>query len=471
MLKHKLFDLINQEAIEFVDMRFTDLFGKEHHITIPATAVDDELFEFGKGFDGSSLKGWQEINQSDLALRPCQDAELQVDPFYRNKTVLLRCKVVEPTTGQDYDLDPRVIADKAEAYLASTGIADTVLVGPEPEFFIFDDVRWDNQMGKVFYEIDSGEAHWNSSKPIEGGNTGHRPGIRGGYFPVPPVDSSQDIRSAISLALQKMGIEVETHHHEVANANQCEVATKCNRLTLKADELQLLKYVVRNVAHQYGKTATFMPKPIVGDNGSGMHCHLSLALGGQNIFHGEGYAGLSDTALYFVGGILHHAQALNAITNPTINSYRRLVPGFEAPVYLAYGYRNRSAAIRIPLTNGNPKAKRIEVRFPDCMANPYLAFAALTMAGIDGIQKKIHPGAALENNLYALDEKSKGDIRTLSTSLEHAASCLEQDFEFLLSGGVFSKTFVDNWLTFLREDIQLMRQSVHPFEFGLYYSR
>ena len=471
MLKQKLLDVIKNEDLQFVDLRFTDLIGKEHHITIPASAVDDDLFDFGKGFDGSSLKGWQEINQSDLALRPCENADVLIDPFYRNKTALLRCKVVDPTTGLDYELDPRVIAEKAEAYLASTGIADKVLVGPEPEFFIFDDVRWDNQMGNVFYQIDSGEAHWNSAKSIEGGNTGHRPGIRGGYFPVPPVDSSQDIRSAICLALQKMGIEVETHHHEVANANQCEVATKCNRLTLKADELQLLKYVVHNVAHQYGKTATFMPKPIVGDNGSGMHCHLSLGLGEKNIFDGQGYAGLSDTALYFIGGVLAHAQALNAITNPTINSYRRLVPGFEAPVYLAYGFRNRSAAIRIPLTNGNPKAKRIEARFPDCMANPYLAFSALMMAGLDGIQKQIHPGNALENNLYALDDKNKGSIRTLATSLEHAAHCLEQDFEFLLSGGVFSTTFINNWITHLHEDVQMMRKSVHPFEFALYYSR
>ena len=466
MSTQALMNSIQNENVEFVDLRFTDLSGKEHHVTVPAAAMDDDVMEYGKGIDGSSIKGWQSINQSDLALKPADDGHCVVDPFYRDPTLLVRCDVIDPTTGKNYDLDPRYIATKAEQHLIQTGIADKVIFGPEPEFFIFDDVRWDNQMGSVFYSINSSEASWNSSQVIEGGNTGHRPQVRGGYFPVPPVDSSQDIRSAICSTLQKMGMVVETHHHEVATANQCEVATKCNTLVQKADEVQLLKYVVHNVAHQFGKTATFMPKPMVGDNGSGMHCHQSLSLHGENIFAGDEYAGLSQTALFYIGGILHHAKALNALTNPTINSYRRLVPGFEAPVYLAYGYRNRSAAIRIPFAT-SLKARRIEVRFPDCMANPYLAFSAMLMAGLDGIEKKIHPGVALESNLYDVHK----NVPTLSQSLEDAANALEQDFEFLLQGGVFNTSFIDTWLSFLHEDIQIMRQSVHPVEFSLYYSR
>lgn len=470
MSTQELLKIIDKEKIEFVDLRFTDLPGKEHHITVPASAMDDDLFQYGKGIDGSSLKGWQQINQSDLALKPCEDSPVQIDPFYRHPTLLVRCKVVDPVQGENYHLDPRDIATRAEQYLIKTGIADEVLFGPEPEFFIFDNVRWDNQMGSVFYEIDSNEAHWNSSRVMDGGNIGHRPNLGGGYFPVPPVDSSQDIRSAISLNLQKMGIVVETHHHEVASANQCEVATKCNTLVKKADEMQLLKYVIQNVAHQFGKTATFMPKPLVGDNGSGMHCHQSLSLKGQNIFTGNEYGGLSELALFYIGGILHHAKALNAITNPSINSYRRLIPGFEAPVYLAYGYRNRSAAVRIPFTT-SAKARRIEVRFPDGMANPYLAFSAMLMAGLDGIQRKIHPGAALENNLYELESHEKKTIPTLAQSLEDAARALESDYEFLLAGGVFDTHFIHQWMSLLEEDIQVMRQSVHPFEFSLYYSR
>lgn len=463
-----LLEKIKHENIEFVDLRFTDLAGKEHHVTVPVGMIDEDFMQQGKAFDGSSLKGWSQINQSDLALVPCQNADYQIDPFYRHKTLLMRCKVVDPMSGQDYDLCPRAIAFRAENYLLQTGIADKVLFGPEPEFFIFDDVRWDNQMGSAFYKIDSNEAHWNSAKHIDGGNIGHRPGIKGGYFPVPPVDSSQDIRSAISEVLQNLGIVVETHHHEVATANQCEVATRCNTLTQKADEMQLLKYVIQNVSHQFGKTATFMPKPLVGDNGSGMHCHQSLSLNGDNLFHGEAYGGLSETALFYIGGILHHAKALNAITNPSVNSYRRLVPGFEAPTYLAYGYRNRSAAVRVPYIS-NKKAKRIEVRFPDCMANPYLAFSAMMMAGLDGIVKRIHPGDAMEENLY--EEKQGRKIPNLCGSLEEAMLALEIDYEFLLQGGVFPSRFVDTWLSFLKDDIDIMRQAVHPLEFALYYSR
>jgi glutamine synthetase len=466
----ELKEFIEQEKIEFVDLRFTDLPGKEHHVTIPASAVDEDLFSFGKGIDGSSLKGWQDINQSDLALVPCADSIPQLDPFYRHKTLLVRAKVIDPVSKEDYLYDPRQIATQAESYLRQSGIADKVLFGPEPEFFIFDDVQWDNQMGSVFYKIQSCEAHWKSSESIEGGNIGHRPGIGGGYFPVPPVDSSQDIRSSISLCLQNMGIEVETHHHEVAGANQCEVATKCNTLVQKADEMQLLKYVIQNVAHQYGKTATFMPKPMVGDNGSGMHCHQSLLLAGENLFSGHEYAGLSKLALHYVGGILHHAKALNALTNPTINSYRRLVPGFEAPVYLGYGYRNRSAAVRIPFTTSH-KARRIEARFPDCTANPYLAFSAMLMAGLDGIRRQIDPGQAYENDLYHLNSDEKARIPRLSSSLEDAMHALESDYEFLLEGGVFDQGFIHKWMMMLEEDVQLLRQAVHPMEFALYYSR
>lgn len=463
-------DVIQREAIEFVDLRFTDLQGKEHHVTIPSAMVGNDFDVVGKAIDGSSIKGWQDINCSDLALIPCFDAPLVVDPFYRHKTVHVRCKVQDLSTRQDYQFDPRTIALNAERYLKETGIADAVLFGPEPEFFIFDDVRWQNEMGRVSCYIDSQEAAWNSSKLLDGGNHGHRPSVKGGYFPVPPVDSSQDIRSTISNVLANMGMVVEAHHHEVATANQCEVATQCGFLTLKADELQLLKYVIHNTAHQFGKTATFMPKPLVGDNGSGMHCHQSLLKNGENIFAGDGYGGLSETALFYIGGILHHAKALNAITNPTINSYRRLVPGYEAPTNLAYGYRNRSAAIRIPLVT-SPKAKRIEVRFPDCMANPYLAFSAMMMAGLDGIQRKIHPGDAMENNLYHLSKEEEKRIPQLSSSLEMARDALADDSEFLMSGGVFSASLIHTLIGFMEEEIELARLAVHPLEFALYYSR
>ncbi len=463
-------DVIQREHVEFVDLRFSDLQGKEHHVTIPVQMIDSDFATMGKAIDGSSIKGWQEINCSDLTLIPCFDAPIIIDPFYRNKTISLRCKVQDLTTRQDYAFDPRTIAMRAEKFLQDSGIADGVLFGPEPEFFIFDDVRWQNDMGRVSYQIDSHEAAWNSSKLIEGGNHGHRPSVKGGYFPVPPVDSSQDLRSAISATLHQMGIVVEAHHHEVATANQCEVATKCGFLTQKADEIQLLKYVIHNTAHQFGKTATFMPKPLVGDNGSGMHCHQSLLKNGENLFSGDGYGGLSEMALHYIGGILHHAKALNAITNPTINSYRRLVPGYEAPTYLAYGYRNRSAAIRIPLVT-NPKAKRIEVRFPDCMANPYLAFTAMLLAGLDGIQKKISPGQAMENNLYHLSAEEENKIPQLASSLETARDALSQDYEFLLNGGVMSLELVNTLISFMDEEIAMSRLAVHPLEFALYYSR
>ena len=459
---------IKEHDAKFIDLRFTDTIGKEQHITIPVSAVDDDLIENGKMIDGSSFKGWQKIHQSDLALMLDLESILP-DPFYQDNTLIIRCNVVDPQTMLGYERDPRSLAKRAEVYLKSTGIADQVLFGPEPEFFIFDDVRWETNMSGAFYKIDSEEAHWNSGKQIDGGNIGHRPCIKGGYFPVPPVDSSQDIRSAICLTLEALGMVVEAHHHEVATANQCEVATRFNSLTKKADEIQLLKYVVHNVAHNYGKTATFMPKPLVGDNGSGMHCHQSLAKDGVNIFAGDQYAGLSETALYYIGGIIKHARALNAFTNPATNSYKRLVPGFEAPVLLAYSARNRSAAIRIPHVS-NPRGRRIEVRFPDPAANPYLAFSAMMMAGIDGIQQKIHPGQPIDKDLYDLPPEELLDVPTVASSLEQAVASLHQDHEFLLQGDVFSKDFINSYIALRKMDIAQLSQLVHPFEFELYYS-
>ncbi|MDP3561902.1 MAG: type I glutamate--ammonia ligase [Legionellaceae bacterium] len=468
MHKNDLFALIKEHDAKFVDLRFTDTRGKEQHITIHSSCVDQDFLEHGKMIDGSSFKGWQKIHKSDLSLVPDLSTAM-LDPFYQDSTIALRCNVRDPSTNALYDRDPRSIAQRGEAYLRSTGIADDVLFGPEPEFFIFDDVRWQTSMSGAFYQINSEEAHWNSGVEIDGGNTGHRPPIKGGYFPMPPVDSSQDIRSAICMTLETMGLVVEAHHHEVATANQCEVATRFNTLVKKADEMQILKYVVHNVAHNYGKTATFMPKPLVGDNGSGMHCHQSLVKDGVNIFSGDLYAGLSETALYYIGGIIKHARALNVFTNPGTNSYKRLVPGYEAPVLLAYSERNRSAAIRIPYTT-QAKARRIEVRFPDPLANPYLAFTAMMLAGLDGIQKKIHPGNPMDKDLYELPPEELLDVPTVARSLEDAIDGLEKDHEFLLVGGVFSKDFLESCIELRREDIMKLQNLVHPFEFEMYYS-
>jgi glutamine synthetase len=468
MSKDVVFAAIKEHDAKFIDLRFTDTRSQIHHITIPVSAVDDDFIENGKMFDGSSITGWQKIHQSDLALIPDCDTIL-LDPFYQDNTLIIQCNIVDPQTMMGYQRDPRSIAQRAEVYLKSTGIADSVLFGPEPEFFLFDDVRWETSINGAFYKLDSTEAHWNSGKAYEGGNIGHRPAVKGGYFPVPPVDSSQDIRSAICLTLESLGIVVEAHHHEVATANQCEVATRFDSLTKKADQLQLLKYVVHNVAHNYGKTATFMPKPLVGDNGNGMHCHQSLMKDGVNLFAGDQYAGLSETALYYLGGIIKHARALNAFTNPATNSYKRLVPGFEAPVLLAYSSRNRSAAIRIPHVS-NPKGRRIEVRFPDPMANPYLAFSAMMMAGLDGIQKKIHPGQPIDKDLYDLPPEELVDVPTVCGSLEEAIYHLESDQAFLLQGDVFSKDFIASYIAIRKAEIAHVGSLVHPYEFELYYS-
>ncbi len=460
--------LIKEQEVKFVDLRFTDTKGKEQHVSVPAHQIDEGFFEDGKMFDGSSIGGWKGINESDMVLMPDATTAL-LDPFTEETTLIIRCDILEPATMQGYDRDPRSIAKRAEEFLKSSGIADTVLFGPEPEFFIFDDVRFGNTMGGSFFKVDAEEAAWNSATEYEGGNKGHRPGVKGGYFPVAPVDSSQDLRSAMCLILEEMGQVVEAHHHEVATAGQNEIATRFNTMTKKADEVQVQKYVIHNVAHAYGKTVTFMPKPMFGDNGSGMHCHQSLAKDGVNLFAGDMYAGLSELALFYIGGIIKHAKAINAFANPTTNSYKRLVPGYEAPVMLAYSARNRSASIRIPLVP-SPKARRIEVRFPDPAANPYLAFAAQLMAGLDGIINKIHPGEAMDKNLYDLPPEEEALIPTVSGSLEEALSSLDADREFLTRGGVFTDDFINSYLELKQVDVDRVRMTPHPVEYELYYS-
>ncbi len=460
--------LIQEHEVKFADLRFTDTKGKEQHITIPSHQIDSDFFEEGKMFDGSSVAGWKGINESDMVMMPDPSSAV-LDPFTQDSTINIRCDILEPTTMQGYDRDPRSIAKRAEEYLRSTGIADTVLLGPEPEFFLFDDVRFATDMSGSFFKIDDVEAAWNSGTDFEGGNKGHRPGVKGGYFPVAPVDSSQDIRSAMCLIMEEMGLVVEAHHHEVATAGQNEIATRFNTLTTKADEIQIYKYVVHNVAHAFGKTATFMPKPLVGDNGSGMHVHQSLAKDGVNLFAGDKYGGLSDIALYYIGGVIKHARAINAFANPATNSYKRLVPGFEAPVMLAYSARNRSASIRIPLV-ANPKGRRIEVRFPDPAANPYLCFASMLMAGLDGIKNKIHPGDAMDKDLYDLPAEEAAEIPKVASSLQEALQALSDDREFLTLGGVFSDDFIDSYIELKSKDVERINMTTHPLEFELYYS-
>ncbi len=460
--------LIKEEDVKFVDFRFTDTKGKEQHVSIPAHTLDEDAFEEGKMFDGSSIAGWKGINESDMILMPDADSAV-MDPFMQDKTLILRCDIIEPNNMQGYDRDPRSIAKRAEAYLRSTGIADEAYFGPEPEFFVFDSVRWGDDMGKVFYEVESQEASWNTNKEYAEGNIGHRPKVKGGYFPVPPVDSLQDLRSAMVLACQDMGLEPEVHHHEVGTAGQCEIGVKFNTMVKKADELQVFKYVVHNVAHMHGMTATFMPKPLVGDNGSGMHCHQSLFKGGNNLFSGDEYGGLSETALYYLGGIFKHARAINAFANATTNSYKRLVPGFEAPVLLAYSARNRSASCRIPYVS-NPKARRVEVRFPDAGGNPYLTFVALLMAGLDGIQNKIHPGEAMDKDLYDLPPEEEKAIPTVAHSLEMALAALDADRDFLKAGGVFTDDTIDAYIDLKMGEVNRFRMATHPCEFDMYYS-
>ncbi|WP_031567117.1 glutamate--ammonia ligase [Rheinheimera texasensis] len=468
MSASNVLSFMKENDVKFVDLRFTDTKGKEQHVTIPASQIDEDFFENGKMFDGSSIAGWKGINDSDMILMPDASTML-LDPFFEETTILISCDVIEPSTMQGYERCPRSIAKRAEEYLKSTGIADTVLFGPEPEWFMFDDVRFKNDMSGSFFKVDSSEAAWNSDAEYEDGNKAHRPGVKGGYFPVPPVDQHHDIRSAMCMVLEEMGQVVEAHHHEVATAGQNEIATRFNTLTKKADEIQQLKYVVHNVAHMYGKTVTFMPKPIVGDNGSGMHCHQSLAKDGVNLFAGDKYAGLSETALYYIGGIIKHAKAINAFTNPSTNSYKRLVPHYEAPVMLAYSARNRSASVRIPLVP-SAKARRIEVRFPDPAANPYLAFVAQLMAGLDGIQNKIHPGDAMDKDLYDLPPEEEALIPQVCGSLDEALDALEANRGIFTKGGVMSDAMIDAYIALKRAEAKRVSMAVHPLEYELYYS-
>ncbi|MBT8443441.1 MAG: glutamate--ammonia ligase [Gammaproteobacteria bacterium] len=460
--------LIKEKEAKFVDLRFTDTKGKEQHVTVPSHQIDEDFFEEGKMFDGSSIAGWKGINESDMILMPEPDTAV-LDIFTDDATVNLRCDVVEPATGQAYNRCPRSTAKRAVEYLKSTGIADDAFFGPENEFFIFDDVRYNHDMHTTYYQVDSSEGSWNTGTEFDDKNIGHRPGVKGGYFPVPPVDSTHDIRGSMCLALEDMGLTVEVHHHEVATAGQGEIGVKFNSLVQKADEVQILKYVVHNVAHAYGKTSTFMPKPLVGDNGNGMHVHMSLSKGGDNVFTGDAYGGLSETALYYIGGVLKHAQALNAFTNPSTNSYKRLVPGFEAPCLLAYSAKNRSASVRIPYIS-NPKARRIEVRFPDSTSNPYFGFTALLMAGLDGIQNKIHPGDAMDKDLYDLPPEEEAELKTVAFSLDQALEALDADREFLLAGDVFNNDLIDGYLQLKNEEVTALRMSTHPVEFEMYYS-
>jgi glutamine synthetase len=468
MSVEKVLQMIKDEDVTFVDFRFTDSRGKEQHVSFPAHTIDEDTFVEGNMFDGSSVAGWKGINESDMILMPDPSTAV-MDPFMDDNTLIISCDVIEPATMQGYERDPRSVAHRAEAHMQAAGIGDAAYFGPENEFFVLDDVRWGSTMAGSFFKIDSDESAWNTEKVFTDGNKGHRPGVKGGYFPVPPVDSLQDIRSAMCLTLEEMGQVTEVHHHEVATAGQCEIGARFNTLVKKADEVQQLKYVVHNVAHAYGKTATFMPKPIVGDNGNGMHVHMSIFKDGENLFAGNKYGGLSETALYYIGGVIKHAKALNAFTNSSTNSYKRLVPGFEAPIMLAYSARNRSASIRIPFVN-NPKGRRIEVRFPDSTANPYLAFSALLMAGLDGIKNKIHPGDAMDKDLYDLPPEEEAAIPQVCYSLDQALDALSEDRDFLKEGGVFTDDMIDAYIELKMEEVTRLRMETHPAEFDMYYS-
>ncbi len=468
MTPEEVLTMAKDNGAKVVDFRFTDTRGKWQHISAPISSLTEDAFEEGFGFDGSSIAGWCDINTSDMTYKPDPNSAV-MDPFTEVPTLILNSEIYDPYTGDRYEKDPRGIARKAEAYLQSTGIADTAFFGPEPEFFLFDSVRFKSNMSGAMYEIDSEEAAWNSARDYEGGNLGHRPGVKGGYFPVPPVDSSQDIRTEMMLTLAQMGITPEWHHHEVATANQCELDFKFDTLIQTADNLQIFKYVVHNTAQQYGLTATFMPKPLVGDNGNGMHVHQSLWKDGIPLFAGDGPAGLSEMAQFYIGGIIKHARAINALANASTNSYKRLVPGFEAPVLLAYSGRNRSASIRIPAAN-NPKGRRLEIRFPDSTANPYLAFSAMVMAGLDGIENKIHPGEPMDKNLYDLPAEELAGVPTVASSFEEALNALEADNDFMKKGGVFTQATIDSYLELKREEVERLNMAPHPVEFEMYYS-
>jgi glutamine synthetase len=459
--------MIEENNVKYVDFRFTDPRGKWHHTAQSVGTVDEDMLTDGIMFDGSSIAGWKDINESDMTLLPdCSSAVM--DPFAAQEQLILFCDVLEPSTGQPYSRDPRSTARRAQAYLEQTGLGDTAMFGPELEFFIFDDVRFDVTPNKNFYELNEEEGPYNSGAVLEGGNTGHRPGHKGGYFPVPPVDSMTDLRAEMLTVIEEMGVTTEKHHHEVA-PSQHELGIKFNELLKVADWVQIYKYCVHNVAHSYGKTATFMPKPIIGDNGSGMHVHQSIWKDGKPTFAGSGYADLSETCLYYIGGIIKHAKALNAFTNASTNSYKRLIPGFEAPVLLAYSARNRSASCRIPYAT-SPNGKRVEVRFPDPTANPYFAFAAMLMAGIDGIQNKIHPGDPMDKNLYDLPAEELEGVPTVAHSLREAVEALDADRDFLTQGDVFPNDLIDGYIDLKWEEIHRFEHTPHPVEFEMYYS-
>ena len=467
MSADKMLKTISDENVEYVDIRFTDPRGKLQHVTVMSDQVDGDFIDEGFMFDGSSIAGWKSIEASDMKLMIDTDSAY-IDPFYAEKTLCVHCSVVEPDTGEAYERDPRGTAEKAEAYLKSSGVGDVAYMGPEAEFFLFDNVRFSNEMNKVSFEVDALDASWNTDTDYEMGNTGHRPGIKGGYFPVNPIDDGQDIRSEMLSTMKRLGMKVDKHHHEVASC-QHELGLIFDSLTKQGDELQKYKYVIHNVAQAYGKSATFMPKPIAGDNGTGMHVNMSIWKGGKPLFAGDKYADLSQEALYYIGGILKHAKSLNAFTNPSTNSYKRLIPGFEAPVLRAYSARNRSGCVRIPWTE-SPKAKRVEARFPDPSSNPYLCFSALLMAGLDGIKNKINPGEAMDKNLYDLPAEELADIPTVCGSLREAIEELQKDHDYLLAGNVFTKDQIDGYIELKMEEIESYEHTPHPVEYGMYYS-
>ncbi|MEM8637681.1 MAG: type I glutamate--ammonia ligase [Cyanobacteria bacterium P01_G01_bin.54] len=460
---------IQNEDIQIIDLKFIDLPGMWQHCSFYQNQIDADSFVDGVAFDGSSIRGWKAINESDMAMVP-DPKTAWIDPFYKEKTLSMICSIKEPRTGEWYSRDPRSIAQKALDYLATTGIGDTAFFGPEAEFFIFDDVRYDQNEHEGYYHVDSGEGHWNTGRSEEGGNLGYKPRYKEGYFPVPPSDTLQDMRTEMLLTMKACGVPIEKHHHEVATGGQNELGVRFNTMIQAADDLMTYKYVVKNVAKKYGKSATFMPKPLFNDNGSGMHTHQSIWKGGEPLFWGDGYANLSQMALHYIGGILKHAPSLLAFTNPTINSYKRLVPGFEAPVNLAYSQGNRSASVRIPLSGPNPKAKRLEFRCPDAMSNPYLAFAAMLLAGLDGIKNQIDPGSSLDVDIYDLSPEELANIPSTPGSLEEALENLKNDHDFLLAGDVFTKEFIENWIAYkIDTEIVPMRLRPHPYEFALYY--
>jgi len=467
MSADKMLKTISDENVEYVDIRFTDPRGKLQHVTVMSDQVDGDFIDEGFMFDGSSIAGWKSIEASDMKLMIDTDSAY-IDPFYAEKTLCVHCSVVEPDTGEAYERDPRGTAEKAEAYLKSSGVGDVAYMGPEAEFFLFDNVRFSNEMNKVSFEVDALDASWNTDTDYEMGNTGHRPGVKGGYFPVNPIDDGQDIRSEMLSTMKRLGMKVDKHHHEVASC-QHELGLIFDSLTKQGDELQKYKYVIHNVAQAYGKSATFMPKPIAGDNGTGMHVNMSIWKGGKPLFAGDKYADLSQEALYYIGGILKHAKSLNAFTNPSTNSYKRLIPGFEAPVLRAYSARNRSGCVRIPWTE-SPKAKRVEARFPDPSANPYLCFSALLMAGLDGIKNKVNPGEAMDKNLYDLPAEELADIPTVCGSLREAIEELQKDHDYLLAGNVFTKDQIDGYIELKMEEIEAYEHTPHPVEYGMYYS-